>query len=214
MIIIPDLTCSTTGTTAITYSLSAHPPNAIPSWVSLNSNSGLLSITAPGVISDTTYSFYVDSTYSLADSSAQKLIEVTVLKWVPSNCQMWSSTSGLVCLSCDSGFVLNGTNCSLVAPPAPDPQNNASAGNASDLSQKSELTAQIITGLVACVSVIESLASGSSLSSAWSMVNQVQLFLLIQLIIKFIKLAYYSKVLSRYFIFYNLIICNFIDLKS
>ena len=74
-----DLTCSTTGTTAITYSLSVYLSNAIPSWVSLNPSTGLLSITAPNVTADTTYPFYVDSTYSGAVSFVQKLIQVTVL---------------------------------------------------------------------------------------------------------------------------------------
>ena len=79
MSVTPDLTCSTTGITAITYIISDYFSNVIPSWVSLNPSTGLLTITAPNVIADTTYPFYVDSTYSGAVSLVQKLIQVTVL---------------------------------------------------------------------------------------------------------------------------------------
>ena len=79
MNVTPDLTCSKAGITSITYSISAYSSNAIPSWVSLNSGTGLLSITAPNVTADTTYPFYVVSTYSGATSPEQKLIQITVL---------------------------------------------------------------------------------------------------------------------------------------
>ena len=79
MSVTPDLTCSKTGTTTITYGLSAYLSNVIPSWVSLNSSTGLLTIAAPSVTADTTYPFYVTSNYSGAVSLVLKLTQVTVL---------------------------------------------------------------------------------------------------------------------------------------
>ena len=74
--IAPDLTCTYSGSTSITYSI-ANYLTQVPSWVSINSTSGQLSIVTPNVTADTTYSFYINSVVS--GTTNQKLISVTVL---------------------------------------------------------------------------------------------------------------------------------------
>ena len=79
MSVTPDLACSINGTTLITYSISAYLSNVAPSWVNINSSTGLLSIAALNVTSDTTFPFYISATYRGAVSPIQKLVQVTVL---------------------------------------------------------------------------------------------------------------------------------------
>ena len=74
----PTLTCSSSGSTAITYSLSAYNGGTVPSWVSINSSTGTLTVTAPNVSADTEYDFYVDSTISGVANPVKKLIKLTV----------------------------------------------------------------------------------------------------------------------------------------
>ena len=163
MNVTPDLTCSKAGITSITYSISAYSSNAIPSWVSLNSGTGLLSITAPNVTADTTYPFYVVSTYSGATSPEQKLIQITVLNWIASNCQTCSSSSGSVCSVCTSWYTLKSGICSLVSNPSPE-------------AEAAKTCTQIFIGLLSLIIWLSSLLNVSNVWSLWSMINQVQLF--------------------------------------
>ena len=79
--ITPDLPCSASGTTSISYSLSGYGGGSSPTWVSVNSSTGILTIVAPEVTKDTIYSFYVSSTITGVSSSVQKLIKLTVENW-------------------------------------------------------------------------------------------------------------------------------------
>ena len=75
----PSLSCSFHGTTSISFSLSSYGSSAIPSWVSINSNTGVLTITAsPSVSLNTEFVFYVTSTVSGVASPVHKLIKLTV----------------------------------------------------------------------------------------------------------------------------------------
>ena len=56
-----DLTCSRSGSTSISHSIASSSSQA-PSWVSVDAASGQLSISAPNVTADTTFSFYISST--------------------------------------------------------------------------------------------------------------------------------------------------------
>ena len=58
-----DLTCSRSGSTSISHSIASSSSQA-PSWVSVDAASGQLSISAPNVTADTTFSFYISSTIS------------------------------------------------------------------------------------------------------------------------------------------------------
>ena len=63
----------------ILHSLSSYGSSAIPSWVSINSNTGVLTITAsPSVSLNTEFVFYVTSTVSGVASPVHKLIKLTV----------------------------------------------------------------------------------------------------------------------------------------
>ena len=76
--IILDLTCSSSGSTAISYSLVEYNGNPIPSWVSINSTSGVLILNTPDVSSDTEYSLSVSSTISGTSTPVLKHIKLSV----------------------------------------------------------------------------------------------------------------------------------------
>ena len=62
--IILDLPCSSSGSTAISYSLVEYNGNLIPSWASIDSTSGVLTLDTPDVSSDTEYNFSISSSIS------------------------------------------------------------------------------------------------------------------------------------------------------
>ena len=77
--VLPDLPCSISGTTTINYSISNYMTSIAPSWVTINSLTGVLSIVAPEVSSNTEYDLYVNSAVSGVSSSIQKLIKIIIL---------------------------------------------------------------------------------------------------------------------------------------
>ena len=87
----PNLSCSFSGSTSITYSLSSHNGAIIPSFVSINSATGVLTIAAPSVSSSTNYSFNVDSAVSGVTNPVQKIINLTVKKCTTGCCNSQES---------------------------------------------------------------------------------------------------------------------------
>ena len=166
----PNLSCSISGSTSITYSLSSYNGAIIPSFVSIDPTTGVLTIAAPSVSSSTAYSFYITSTISGMSSSVQKIINLTINKstssnnqnCTASNCQLCSATNSAVCSSCNSGYSLNSGSCIL----------NVSQANKAEVEQSS---VQIITGATLVVGLASSLLNSSSMASLWSMLNQIQI---------------------------------------
>ena len=77
--VTPILPCSSSGSTSITYSLSAYNGGTVPSWVTINSSTGTLTLTALNVSADTEFDFYVDSAIAGVTNPVKKLIKLTVL---------------------------------------------------------------------------------------------------------------------------------------
>ena len=183
--ITPDLTCSADGTTSITYTSSA-----TQSWISLDSNTGLLTVTAPEVTSDTEYDFYINSTVSGYQTQIQRQVKLTVINCSVQNCQKWSSSSG--------------TSCAVwnpVVPSTSEPtksQNTTSGAETSGIAKTSGTvetsgTAKTIGTATASVSwalfvivAVQSTFNVASMASFWSMINQMQMFFLLLLSRSFI----------------------------
>ena len=103
----PDLPCSISGSTSITFSTANYMASTVPSWIAINSVSGILSINAPEVSLDTEYDFYINSAVSGVSIPVQKLIKLIIT----SNCvvENWMkciSTSILTWETCFSGYTL------------------------------------------------------------------------------------------------------------
>ena len=77
--VIPDLSCSLAGTTSISYSIADYNGVTYPSWVTINSSTGQLTIIAPGTITTSSYSFYVSSAITGATNSVDKIITINLI---------------------------------------------------------------------------------------------------------------------------------------
>ena len=162
---ILNLSCSPSGLTSITYSLSSYNGVIIPTFVSINSSSGVLTITAPSVSSFTTYSFYIDSTVSGVSGPVQKIINLTINKCTASNCQKCSATNSAVCSSCNSGYSLNSGSCIL----------SKSEAETSETAEALSTSSQAAIGAIALFSIGLSLTNLSSMASLWSIIYQMQI---------------------------------------
>ena len=165
----PNLSCSFSGATSITYSLSSYSGAIVPSFVSINSTTGILTIAAPSVSSSTNYSFNILSDILGLKSPVQKTINLTVKKCTVSNCQKCSVTDSTVCSVWNSGYIENSNSCTLSKAEA------ETSGTAKLLS----MINQAAIGAIALLSFGLSLTNLSSMASLWSFINQMQIFFLL-----------------------------------
>ena len=179
----PDLSCSFSGTTSITYTLSSYNGAMIPSFVSINSATGVLTIVAPSVSISTTYSFFISSTVSGISGPVQKIINLTVKKCTVSNCQICTVSDSLVCGTCDSGFSLNSGSWNLI-----ETQSAQQETKKSEVAKILNITNQFVVGSIIFISVGSSLTNLSSMASLWSVINQIQILFLLFLTGAFIPI--------------------------
>ena len=158
-IITPDLPCSISGSTSISFSIGNYLKPA-PSWVSIGSTSGALTIIAPEVALDTEFDFYINSDVSGVSSPIHKLIKLTILNCISSNCQRCVNSSGSICAVCISGYDLNSGTCV---------QNL-------DVAKALSSATKAMGGAIIGVSIFTSLLNAASLASLWMTINQLQLF--------------------------------------
>ena len=172
MVITPDLSCSQSGTTSISFSLASYDSSQVPSWLKLDSNTGKLIISAPSVSSDTKYYFYINANISGFSSPVQKLVWVTVINWTVNDCQRWASTNGAFWEKCNSDYDLNSGSWSA----------------SSRLNLAGILSIVTISWISsACLIVIvTTMMNTSSIASLWIIINQVQIFFLLFLTRAFI----------------------------
>ena len=156
----PNLSCSFSGKISINYTLSGYNGSNVPSFVSINSQTGVLSIQAPNVSSSIPYSFYIESKVSGVADVVKKIINLNVKKCTASNCVKCSATDSTVCTSCNSGYNLDSGAWNL---PETEIAKSLSVGS------------QAIVGAIVVISFISSLSTLSSLASLWSMINQLQI---------------------------------------
>ena len=164
--ITPDLTCSSSGSTSIAYSIANYNGANAPSWVQIDASSGLLKINAPVVSTDTQYSFYVNSVVS--GSTIQKVITITVINCVVSNWQSCVSTSGSTCMTCNSGYSLLSGNCILQS-------SNSVKGSTSSNTEPLSTSVNSVTISAVGIVLLTRALTGSSYSWFWLMMNQLQL---------------------------------------
>ena len=176
----PSLPCSHLGSTSITYSIGDYNGRAVPSWISIDPNTGLLTIISQNLSSDTQIDFQIISTSSGIDT--QKVIRLSILDWVVSNWLKCNKLSNSICLLWNSGYVLSNNNCitNSSSTSANSTQIN-SIIEPSETSKSIKTTTQSILASTAGITAAFSVVNTSSLSSLWAMVNQVQLCFLLLL---------------------------------
>ena len=102
----PDLPCSLSGSTSISYSLTNYLGVTVPTWITVNSSSGELTVVALQTSTNKEYYFYLSSLISGISQPIQKLIKITVTSSLAN-----SSTKS----ASDSSNALSITSTSLTA---------------------------------------------------------------------------------------------------
>ena len=74
----PELSCSFSGTSSISFELADYLLSTPPAWVTIDANSGVLNISPPDIASDTIYEFYIDSIITGVSEPVHKLIKLTI----------------------------------------------------------------------------------------------------------------------------------------
>ena len=154
--------------------MSGYNGGIVPSFVSINLTTGVISVAAPNVLADSDYYFNVDSKIVSVSSPVQKAIKLTIIKFVSnnsaantcnaSNWQKCSDTDSSVCSNCNSGYSLSSGSCKW---------SESQAANALTIVNK------VIVGIIVVFIVILSLFGLSSFSSMWLILNQSQIFFLL-----------------------------------
>ena len=170
----PNLSCSYSGSTSIVFSLSSYNGAIVPSFVSINSATGVLTIVAPSVSSSTTYSFYITSTISGVSSPVQKIINLTVNKCTVGNCQMCTITDSTICSTCNPGYSLSLGSWNLINIQPTQPTQQVTS--MSEIAKLLSTVNQIIIAIIVLISAGSSLTNVSSMASLWSVINQIQIF--------------------------------------
>ena len=176
--ITPSLPWSILGSTSISFTLTSYNGNSIPSWVTINSSTGELTITTPNPASNTDFPFYISSTISGVSSSINKLITISVVEWTVSFWQVCQTSDPSVWVTCNLGYTLSSNKWSETISESPsstnsDPQSTTSATSTS-IPQAPTSVSQATTSISIAV-------SATSIASIWLMINQFQTFFLLLL---------------------------------
>ena len=180
----PELSWSSSGSTLITFSIGDYNGVTAPAWATIGSSSGLLQITSPSISADTVFSFYVKSLVAGYSNPVLKLIKLTVVNWNVANCQTCNNVDGSIWNTWNAGFTLSSgswpaQNASSKSSTSSSKNSITSKSEVSNTSKDITITSQAIIGVTACLILASSLINSSSISTLWSLFNQLQLFFLL-----------------------------------
>ena len=148
--------------------------STVPSWISIDSVSGILSINAPEVSLNTEYDFYINSAVSGASSPIQKLIKLIIVNCSPKNWKKCISTNSLTCETWYSGYVLT-SGVWEISKTNTSQSLQTTSETAKALSNTTTSVVIAITGIV----VLASTMNATSISNLWMTINQLQLFFIL-----------------------------------
>ena len=177
-----DLSCSISGSTLISYSIANYLTSTVPSWITFDSSSGLLSITAPIVSTDSEYSLLINSAVSGVSNPAQKIIRITIMNCAVLNWLKWLSTSGIIWEIWKNGFSLDVGIWKIQTPVSNSTKQNSSDSVSSlETAQALSTTSMsIVLATSGCI-VFASFLNASSVANLWLIINQLQILFLLLL---------------------------------
>ena len=163
------MTCSASGSTSISYTISNYMASTAPAWVVIDSSTGMINVTAPTVSTDTEFVFYIDSNIAGFSKLIKKLIKITILDCKASNWSTCKSTSGSVWEVWSSGYTLSSGNWTLQSA---NITSNAASEKAKELSATTTSVGATTMGLSALTGAINL----SSFATLWMIIHQLQIF--------------------------------------
>ena len=178
--ILPDLTCSISGSTSISFSTANYMASTVPSWVVIDSVSGILSINAPEASLDTEYDFYINSAVSGVSSPIQKLIKLIITNCAAKNWKKCISTNSLACDTCVSGYVLTSGvwDISKTTTSQSSQTTYQSSQTTSEIAKALSKTIMSLVIVISWIVVLTSIINTKSIANLWMTINQQQLFIL------------------------------------
>ena len=169
---LPDLPCSNSGSTSISFSTANYMTSNVPSWVAIDSVSGVLSVNSPEVSLDTEYDFYINSAVSGVSSPIQKLIKLIIFNWAAKNWKKCINTNSLTCETCLSGYVLTSGMWDISK--TTTSQSSQTISETAIVLSKTTMPAVVgVSWIVVSTSIINT----NSIASLWMTINQLQLFI-------------------------------------
>ena len=172
--ILPDLPCSVAGSTSISFSIANYITSTVPSWVSIDSVSGNLSINAPEVSFDTEHDFYINSAVSGVSTPIQKLIRLVITNCAAKNWKKCISTNNSTCETCVSGYVLTSGVWEILK----NTTSQSSKITSENAKALSKTTTSVVTAIIG-IAVLASIMNTASITNVWMTINQLQLFFIL-----------------------------------
>ena len=148
--------------------------STVPSWVAIDSSSGILNINAPEVSLDTEHDFYINSAVSGVSSPVQKLIKLIIINCTVKNWKRCISTNSLACETCVSGYVLT-SGVWEISKTTTSQSSQTTSETAKALSKTTTSVVIAIAGIV----VLASIMNTASITNLWMTINQLQLFFIL-----------------------------------
>ena len=158
--------------------------STVPSWVAIDSFSGILSINAPEVSLDTEYDFYINSAVSGVSSPIQKLIKLIINNCAAKNWKKCVSTNSLVCQTCASGYFISSGVWDISKTTNPQSSQTATSESSQTTSETAKALRKTTTSIVIAITVIVVLTSliyTTDIACLWITINQLQLFFILSI---------------------------------
>ena len=164
-----NLTCLSSGSTAITYTFSSIYGNTVPSWGIINSTSNTLVFTPPTVIQDTTYNFTIATYVSGNVNTYYQSVFIQVDACLVSNWYVWVSGDTSKWSQWKSGYQVYFNDSSWVV------------STVSSVAEASTVLTVALTSIGMASVISTSIISLTSPQGIWISINEFQLLLLLLL---------------------------------
>ena len=197
------LTCSFTGSTTIAHTLGSYNGNSVPNWIGLDIANSLLKFTLPNVTVDTDFSFQIVSSFGTNNISYYKPVFLKVLNWLVDNCHLCDTNDTSVWNTWEDGYEISNNQWNQIATQESNQTSSESSNQTSsevsnqtssqisnqtssqtsnqDNVNKQKLANQWLLGFAVFLALAISLFSLSSPTAVWSIINQLQLLILLLL---------------------------------
>ena len=158
--------------------------STVPSWIAVDSVSGILSINSPEVSLDTEYDFYINSAVSGVSSPIQKLIKLFITNCAAKNWKKCISTNSLACDTCVSGYILTSGVWDISKTTTSQSSKTPTSQSSQSISETAKALSKTIMSVVIAITwivVLTSIINTTSIANLWMTINQLQLFFLLLL---------------------------------
>ena len=118
------------------------------SWATIDSSSGILTVKAPSVSSDTPYKVYIDSSISGYSSPIKKIIVLNIKAWSDQNWKNCSNSDITIWTVWNSSFILSSGLWIASSSSQSSNSNTTNSSRIFESAKATSITTQSIIGLI------------------------------------------------------------------